>query len=544
MRKSSKRGVGKLVLLLVLAVLGVFYLIGRETANKPVSKPNLPIIGEANYPVTLNIVSGSENKELEPLLERFAKENRIALAMQYQGSVDISRILGEETIAYDAVWPASSMWISIGDTRHKVKYTESVSITPVVFGIKESLARELGFVGNRVSVRDILSQIQKGKLTFCMTSATQSNSGCSAYIGFLYALLGNPDIITSQSLKDEALRSDIQALLGGVDRSSGSSEWLKTLFLQGDFDAMVNYESLILSTNEELVKTGREPLYLVYPYDGLSISDAPLGYVDQGDKKKEEAFLKLRDFLMSSEIQAEIQRYGRRTGFSGILPENLDVWKKEWGADPNNLLSPIRMPDSEVLFEALSLYQTQFRKPSITAYVLDYSGSMSGEPSRKLKAAMSEILLQDRAAKNLLQASEQEENIVILFSGEVLSNNTARGNKDIETLYTIVNRQDPTGGTAMFEALDAAMKKLKTFDLNNYTPAIILMTDGQANGNMSLNVFERNYKALGLDIPIFSISFGSADLKTLNALAELTHARVFDGDKDLIDAFRKAKGYN
>ena len=40
-----------------------------------------------------------------------------------------------------------------------------------------------------------------------MTSATQSNSGCSAYIGFLYALLGNPDVITSESLQTPASRS-------------------------------------------------------------------------------------------------------------------------------------------------------------------------------------------------------------------------------------------------------------------------------------------------------------------------------------------------
>ncbi len=41
-----------------------------------------------------------------------------------------------------------------------------------------------------------------------MTSATQSNSGCSAYIGFLLrALLGNPDVITSENLQTRAWRS-------------------------------------------------------------------------------------------------------------------------------------------------------------------------------------------------------------------------------------------------------------------------------------------------------------------------------------------------
>ena len=529
------------LLCLLLAVALMISACGRQ---QPVSSGTNNELVHSSYPVTLRIASGSENKELEPLLARFAKDNRISLEMHYKGSVDISRDLGLSKVPYDAVWPASSMWISIGDTGHKVKYTESVSITPVVFGIRESLARSLGFVGSRVSVRDILGKIQSGELTFCMTSATQSNSGCSAYIGFLYALLGSPDIITSESLQNPGLQKDIQALLSGVDRSSGSSEWLKTLFLEGDFDAMVNYESLILSTNEELDKQGREPLYMVYPYDGLSISDAPLGYVDQGDGKKEEAFLKLRDFLMSREVQAEIQRYGRRTGFEGILPENKEVWREAWGAQTDTILSPIRMPDSEVLWEALGLYQTQFKKPSLTAYVLDFSGSMRGGPSEQLKGAMAEILLQERAAKNLLQASQHEENLILLFSDELRKTEKAAGNVAIEDLYRTIERESPAGGTAMYEALDAALDQLAAYDLGQYTPAIILMTDGMANGNMNLNDFKRSYESKGGGIPIFSISFGNADLDALGELAALTHARVFDGDRDLVDAFRKAKGYN
>ena len=89
-----------------------------------------------------------------------------------------------------------------------------------------------------------------------MTSATQSNSGCSAYIGFLYALLGNPDVITSESLQTPGLSEQITQLLSGVDRSSGSSDWLKDLFLTGGYDAMVNYECLIISANQELEARG------------------------------------------------------------------------------------------------------------------------------------------------------------------------------------------------------------------------------------------------------------------------------------------------
>ena len=268
--------------------------------------------------VTLRILSGSENQELEGILDDFVRERGVNIEMDYQGSLDIMRALQGETIDYDAVWPASSLWLTAGDTQYRVKHAQSISITPVVFGIRQSLAEELGFVGREVSVGDLLSAIQAGELEFCMTSATQSNSGCSAYIGFLYALLGNPDVITSENLQTPGLSEQITQLLSGVDRSSGSSDWLKDLFLTGGYDAMVNYECLIISANQELEARGEETLYALYPYDGLSIADSPLGYVDNGDTEKEQAFLDLQEYLLSDEVQNEIQRTGRRTGYEGV----------------------------------------------------------------------------------------------------------------------------------------------------------------------------------------------------------------------------------
>ena len=125
----------------------------------------------------LRILSGSENAALEPILEAYAKEADLRIEMTYRGSLDIMRALSQEDLPYDAVWPASSLWLNVGDTNHRVKHAESISITPVVFGIRKSLAGDLGFVGREVSVRDVLSAIESGELRFCMTSATQSNSG-------------------------------------------------------------------------------------------------------------------------------------------------------------------------------------------------------------------------------------------------------------------------------------------------------------------------------------------------------------------------------
>ena len=196
--------------------------------------------------------------------------------------------------------------------------------------------------------------------------------GRKRYIGFLYALLGNPESITLEDLQTDALRTQMTELLAGVERSSGSSDWLKDMFLDGGYDAMVNYECLMIQANEELESRGEETLYVVYPYDGLTLADSPLGYVDDGDEDKEEAFLKLQEYLLSEEVQNEIQRTGRRTGYTGISEENRDVFRTDWGLQPDRVLSTMRMPSTDVLFEALNLYQTDFKKPSlnITAWII------------------------------------------------------------------------------------------------------------------------------------------------------------------------------
>ena len=538
--KTGKYAV--LAIIIFLAVLGFSACLGiggGQTAGTGQEADT--VIGNGRQ--SLRILSGSENQELEPILEDFSRESGIRVEMTYQGSLDIMRALEQDEIAYDAVWPASSLWLNVGDTGHRVKHGESISISQVVFGIRQSLAEELGFVGREVSVRDILDAITAGKLKFCMTSATQSNSGASAYIGFLYALLGNPDMITEEDLENEQLQSDIQALLSGVDRSSGSSDWLKDMFLEGGYDAMVNYECLIIQANEELESRGEETLYVVYPYDGLTLADSPLGYVDNGDDDKETAFLELQEYLLSEDVQNEIQRTGRRTGYTGISDENRDVFRTDWGVQPDRVLSTMRMPSTDVLFQALNLYQTDFKKPSLSIYCLDYSGSMSGKGNEQLVAAMEQLLIQENAEKNFLQASKDEVNVLIFFDDQVLAEYTAVGSgTELEALYDKVESQDTGSGTDMYVAAEEALQVLSHYDLSQYTPAVILMTDGMSGG--SFDAFMEQYQELGEDVPVFSIMFGDADSEQLEELAEATNARVFDGREDLIDAFRKVKGYN
>ena len=89
-----------------------------------------------------------------------------------------------------------------------------------------------------------------------------------------------------------------------------------------------------------------------------------------------------------------------------------------------------------------------------------------------------------------------------------------------------------------------ALGLMKARGTDGRFPAIIVMTDGQSNSG-SLDDVKRAIAETGLNnVPVHGITFGDARKDQLDALAGLTGGRVFDGTKDLITAFRNAKGNN
>jgi Ca-activated chloride channel family protein len=437
----------------------------------------------------------------------------------------------------------------MGDDKKVVKHEKSIMSSPVVFGIKKGLAESLGFIGRQVSVNDILLAAENGSLRFAMTSATQSNSGACAYLGFLAAILGKNTPVTSSDLQNDALQAGVKKLLSGVNRSSGSSDWLKELLVENpeSFDAMVNYESLVIAANSELTAKGKEPLYIIYPYDGMSLSDSPLGYIDKGSGAQEEAFLKLQEYLLSEAVQKKLNDLGRRTGLTlNIENPNPRVWNKDWGVDTERILSFINLPPKEVILEALNLYQTALKKPSATVYCLDYSGSMAGKGNEQLIEAMHTILDQSVAAQYMLQNTKDDYTAVIAFSDRTLGEKDCTGNSQQEmlALYDWVKSLNPDGGTDIYSPLIEAFAILDSFD-SSYIKSVVLMTDGESNMGMTAEQFEHYYlENNGAAPPVFSIMFGSASDKQLSKLAEWTMARVFDGRKDMIAAFKQVRGYN
>jgi Ca-activated chloride channel family protein len=495
-----------------------------------------------------HIVAGSEQKTMEPVLLEFCKSKHVDCHIDYKGSLDIGLMVqGDGAADVDAVWPASSLWMELYDTHRRVKDLKSIDTTPVILGVRMSKARELGWVGKPVRMDDVLKAVQAGKLTFLMTSATQSNSGAAAYLAMLASSFGPGGSLDPKALDDEAAKAKVKALLQGVARSSGSSGWLKDLYLDTakaghPYDGMWNYEAVLKETNDALRSQGGELLYAVYPADGSAYADAPLGYVDHGQPKATKDFFDaLQAHLLSAEVQAKIAADGRRTApGSGAKPARPEP---DWNFDPSRVVPSIALPEPEVIGRALSLYQETLRRPSLTAICLDFSGSMQGKGESQLKAAMQTLMTPEEARRGLIQWTPQDKIFVIPFDAGVRQVFSGDGTPASQAaLLQDVLGQSASGGTDMYACAEQAFAAIQPYLADKrYLPAVVIMTDGRSDQHGD---FESQWRSQGHEVPIFGVTFGDADKSQLDTVAQMTRARVFDGGKDLTEAFRSVRGYN
>ena len=316
------------------------------------------------------------------------------------------------------------------------------------------------------------------------------------------------------------------------------------MFINGSYEAVITYESSIIKINQRLKKAGKDPLYAIYTVDGVSISDSPFAYIDNGNSQKAEIFNELQSFILSDEGQNLLAEQGRRTWYGGVNENaNKTIFNPEWGIDTTKYIVPVKYPSTSVIKTALNLYQSELRKPVHTVFCLDYSGSMNGSGYNELVSAMEYVLDEKKASENLLQFSENDKITVIPFSSKVLDVWNVDSGTESQKLLEKIKKQSPTGATNIYDTSIKALSILKDENIEKYNLSIILMTDGQSNVGEYSNL-EKEYKNLKMDIPIYSITFGDANEEQLDKIAELTNAKVFDGKTDLLKAFKQVRGYN
>lgn len=541
----SSRGSAAAIIIGIIAILILAVIaLHSDEGGSVVENNNNPKNNYGNLDGTkFNILVSAENKDLEDIVLNYAKSKSYDVNIEYAGTLDIMNKINNGQ-KYDAIWISNSIWSYMIDSKAAtVKDAKSTSITPVIFGIKRSKAEELGFVGKTIYTKDLVDAISEGNLKFTMANPTTTNSGASAYLGMLYTLAGNPEVLTSDILNRQDVSENLKTFFYGLERSSGSEDFLEQSFLNGDYEAVVTYESSIIKINKELEARGRETLYAVYPVDGVSICDNPFSYIDNKDTKKKAIFDDLQSYLLSDEGQALLQKEGRRTWFGGInFNADKSVFNPEWGIDTTKYISPVKYPSTAVIKEALIAYQEGLRKPIHVVFCLDYSGSMYGTGIQELRNAM-EYILTDAAAADYIQFSKDDKIDVVAFADTVKSTWKTQDGTDTSAILNNIKKTSPYGGTALYAAAAKGIDILKNEDTNRYNVSVILMTDGYGNVG-SYSELTNAYSRVGREIPIYSIMFGEASSKQLEEIATLTNGKVFDGKSDLVAAFKEVRGYN
>jgi Ca-activated chloride channel family protein len=492
---------------------------------------------------TIRVLAGSELKDIEPLLEQIHQDTGVALEMSYIGTLDGAEQLmgGAKT---DMAWFSHAKYLTLlqGESG-LIASQEKIMLSPVVLGVKQSKAEEWGWVDNPdLTWADIAARAGSGELKYAMTNPASSNSGFTSLVGVASALSDSSDALTVDQIDTEAL----QEFFKGQALTAGSSGWLAESYVreQEKLDGLVNYESVLLQLNQS--GQLQEPLYLVYPKEGIITADYPLMLINE---EKREDYTRLVEYLLAPEMQRTLMERTLRR------PANPDV--EPGDMFPDNLLVEVPFPNNlEVIDTLLFSYLDEQRIPSHAFFVLDTSGSMEGEGIRDLKASLSNLTGIDQSITGRFARFRQREQVTFLpFSNNVNDvrdfqvDETEAESQSMEEIRSYINILSANGGTAIFSSLIRAYQlaaEAYQQDPERYY-SIVLMSDGENTEGVSYQQFLQDYNALPAEvrnIRTYTIMFGRADEETMEAIAETTGGRAFDAKSTSLNViFKQIRGY-
>ena len=498
-----------------------------------------PSAAHAADDTTLRVIGGSELSDLAPILASARKATGVNVVLEYTGSLDGAERIAEGTSA-DAAWFASDKYITLAGAGNKVLEQRNTMLSPVVVGVKRSVADRLGWSSGSISWEDITKAAAGGQFRFAMTNPTASNSGFSALVGVADAFAGGKALSTS-NIDAAALRS----FLTGQALTSGSSGWLAESYAKNEreLDGIINYESVLVGLNAS--HTLREKLTLVYPTEGIVTAEYPLMLLKNS---KRAAFEKVAKYLTTRPVQARIQKLtARRAVIPGVPPDP---------RLPTGLIVEAPFPANLAVAQTLlDQYQTELRRPASTVYVLDLSGSMRGDRLDRLKQAMLGLAGIDNSFTGHFSRFAPREKVTLVpFSSQVLDtqtftiDSTDPASPSLQALRNYITSLSAGGNTAIYSALQRAgaiAGDLQTADPTAYT-SIVLLTDGENNEGLAPEDYVARLRSLPRSsrIRTFTVLFGEANPEELGSVADATGGKVFDArEADLSSVFKEIRGY-
>lgn len=493
---------------------------------------------------TISIIAGSEIKDLEPLFDQIEDETGIRFEMHYIGTLDGAELLlSGQGGHYDLAWFSHAKYLTLlQGGRGIISSQEQIMLSPVVMGVKLGLAERWGWVDEQVSWPEIIEKVQTGELRFAMTNPTSSNSGFTSLVGIASALAGTGDALTIDDI--ERVAPELSLFFDGMVLTAGSSGWLAEAYVreQDRLNALINYESVLLSLNQsgELM----EPLYPIYPSDGIITADYPLMLLDDS---KREAYETLVDYLLTEEFQRDMMNLTLRR------PVNTSV--RLSSAIPTGVLNELSFPTTlEVIDHLLFAYLDETRRPSHAIFVLDVSGSMEGSRLFDLQQALLNLTGLDTSITGQFARFRDRERITLITFSEFVQDERSfeielSDDHSFTEVRIFVNGLSAGGSTSIYGSLMYAYGVAAAAwndDPERYY-SIVLMSDGENTSGPDLYKFLDFYENLPEDlqnIPTFTVLFGEASTHEMSTVAETTGGRLFDATShSLSSIFKQIRGY-
>ena len=495
----------------------------------------------------------------EQIVRPWCEQNRLVCNTKELGSVDQANLLNEDCDKlppYDVFRFVSTVFEQIGDERcNKLVDSKPMFSSPVVFAGWRHVMDGLGFApGSNTSISQILDVVGSRDAKVWMTNPTQSNSGATAFFGFLNYFAGNPPgkALTQEQLDSEQVRDGITRFIGKFDHTPSSTKIMmdECIAAPERCDAVFTYEALVIESNRDRVANGLEPMTVVYPQGSLAFADSPLGFLPHGDNSGKQAnFDKLQKYLLSPDAQQALLGLGRRpVNSSGLalpnLPQDIleNVFRRDWGIVTDRQEQPIRFPSASVIENALYNYNTEYRQPGNFVYCIDGSGSMAGDGWNGVKSASDILFDPDVAKRYMLLANPKDSTTVFIFNDGIKGGPwTVNGNgrNDLLSLRNDITDSGPGGGTNIRGCLQSAADVFRGYGNDPRKKAVILMTDGQEGGRGDAPIDE--LAAMG--IPVIAIGFGDVDEHDLRDVIVARTGGTYIHKDDLVGSLREAAGF-
>lgn len=490
----------------------------------------------------LRVLASSELSDMDEVLKAAKTATGVSVELTMSGTLDaVEQIAtGKADGKYDAVWLSSNDYLRLRpEAAGKLSSETPVMSSPVAIGVKPQALARLGWKPEEVTWSAVHEAVAAGKLTYGMTDPVRSNSGFSALISVASGLSGAQAALTDADVAKA--QPKLKEFFTGQKLTSGSSGWLAAAYeKRGDVDALVNYESVLLSMNRD----AKTDLTVIRPVDGVVTAHYPLTLLTSAPAGARESGRALTEYLSGAAAQKAItEKTFRRPVAAGVTPAaGLNADKRR----------ELPFPGTRSVADGLlTSYENELRRPSRTVYVLDTSGSM-GDDNRigRLKAALTELT--GTGTSGTGQRFRDREEVTLLPFGDkvkkVLTHVVEPGNPGpaLDAIRGDVKSLQPEGGTAVYGSLKAAYQHLGEGNADAFT-SIVLMTDGQSGDRVKdFDTFYAGLPEAQKHTPVFAVLFGDSDRKELGHITELTGGRLFDatdGNGSLDGAFEEIRGY-